>query len=437
MYEGERIREKEMFVELGGPKMPGFELVQYVESGDVEDYRVTLLGPDIKDMKEGERYPYAMIYRVAGEKLEKDLEPVIERRHHEFQGFLQGYMHLNQRYDIWIRISKDAIKRGLSSLKEIAKATIFLYKSELPFIEKMEAIYITDGEEVRTRLEEAMKVYKARDERIKALHDEDVEEFYSCLLCQSFAPTNVCIIAPDRVSLCGSVTWFDARAGYKVDPDGPNSRVPKGECLDPVGGEYRGVNEFAAKRSSGAFTRIKLYSFFEYPHTSCGCFEVIGFYIPEVEGIGFVGRDFTGITPNGLPFSTMAAQTGGGKQSIGFIGIGIGYFSSPKFLQADGGYTRVVWMPKRLKERVKEGIPEEMFGKIATEDDVSDLDGLRRWLLEKEHPVVKLWKREEKEEEKEEVPEVPVEVPVSGAGIRIVLKNAKITIDKVIVKRYG
>lgn len=450
MYEGERVREKDMFVELAGPKSFGFELVQVVSANELEDGKATVIGPDIKDMKEGERYPYAMIYKVAGKDLEKDLEAVIERRQHELQGYIQGYMHLNQRYDIWIRISKDAVKKGLTSLTQIAKATMKLFKSELPFIEKMEAVYITDEAEVNKRREDAMKVYAARDERARGLHDEDVDTFYGCTLCQSFAPTNVCIVTPDRVSLCGAMTWFDTRASAKVDPEGPNFAVPKGECLDPVGGEYSGINEKAVQLSGGAYSRIKLHSFFEYPHTSCGCFEVIGFYVPELNGLGFVDRGFTEVTPNGLPFSTMAAQTGGGKQTYGFLGIGIGYFRSPKFLQADGGFKKVVWLPKKLKERIKDGIPQDLYDKIATEENATDLASLKKFLEENSHPVVATWKKEEKAEE------VPVEVeaeassaqqlmsmpigamgaiPAGGGGIRLILKNAKVKIDKVIVKK--
>ncbi|MHC1567232.1 MAG: CO dehydrogenase/CO-methylating acetyl-CoA synthase complex subunit beta [Candidatus Syntropharchaeia archaeon] len=468
MYEGERVRKGDMYVELGGPDRPGFELVQYVENPDeVNDGEVTLIGPDLLEMEEGSKQPFAMIYKMAGEKLEKDLEPVIERRNHEFQPYIQGYMHLNQRDEIWIRISKDAIKKGLKSLKEIGKATIMLFKSELPFIEKMEAIYITDEEEVKKRLEEARKVYEARDARTRGMLDEDVEEFYQCTLCQSFAPTNVCVVTPNRVSLCGAMTWFDCRASAKVDPEGPNAAIPKGECLDPIGGEYSGVNEAAVRLSGGEYSRIKLHSFFDCPHTSCGCFEVAGFYIPEVDGIGWTNRAYTGPTPIGLPFSTIAGQVGGGRQVIGFLGIGIEYFRSPKFLQADGGWKRTVWMPKELKERVKDGIPEDLYDKIATEEDATDVESLKKFLKEKNHPVVtgvvrdvdgtqitKGWVEEVEEVQAapEEAPPAPAAAPVSisgtmpqlpipsvapgaGGGIKLILKNANVTIEKIIIKK--
>ena len=64
------------------------------------------------------------------------------------------------------------------------------------------------------------------------IHDEDVDLFYGCSLCQSFAPTSVCVITPDRIALCGAINWFDGRAAAKVDPEGPQFAIEKGECLD-------------------------------------------------------------------------------------------------------------------------------------------------------------------------------------------------------------
>jgi acetyl-CoA decarbonylase/synthase complex subunit beta len=297
-------------------------------------------------------------------------------------------MHLNQRYDIWMRMGKSLQKKGVTKWEEIFKPIIELYKAEMPFIEKMEVTIVTDPEKVKEEKEKAMAIYKARDERAKGLHDEDVDVFYGCTLCQAFAPTSACVVSPDRPSLCGAITWFDGRAAAKVDPEGPQFPITKGTAVDAVAGEYAAVNEMAAKRSGGEYSVMKLYTFFDAPHTSCGCFETIGFYMPEVDGIGLADRDFKGATPNGLPFSTMAGQTGGGKQVVGFLGMGILYYFSNKFLQADGGWRRIVWMSEKLKERVKAGIPDEMLPKIATEKDATDIASLKAFLLKVDHPVV-------------------------------------------------
>ncbi|MCW3128652.1 MAG: CO dehydrogenase/CO-methylating acetyl-CoA synthase complex subunit beta [Methanophagales archaeon] len=467
MYEGERVRKAGMYVELGGQNKPGFELVLFEPDPEqIKDGEVSLIGPDLEDMEEGGNFAYAMIYKVYGEQIEKDLEAVIERRNHEYQSYIQGYMHLNQRAEIWVRISKEAVKKGLKSLKQIGKATIMLFKAELPFIEKMEATFITDEEEVERRLEEAIRIYEARDVKTRGLHDEDVDEFYQCTLCQSFAPTNVCVVSPDRIALCGAMSWFDSRAAARIDPEGPNAPIPKGECIDPIGGEYTGVNDAAVRLSSGEYDSIKLHSFLEKPHTSCGCFEVAGFYIPEVDGIGWVHRGSKVIdTPIGLPFSTIAGSVGGGKQVKGFLGIGIQYFYSPKFIQYDGGWRRVVWMASDLKARVVEAIPEEMKDKIATEKEVKTIEDLREFLQRVDHPVVKGvirnvdgeritegWAAAAEAEAKvppavveegvssaSQVPLTSIPMMASGAGgnspIRIILKDADISIGKIIVKR--
>jgi len=453
MFEGERVRKDDMYVELAGPKSRGFELVNAVETDEIEDGKFTLIGPDISDMEEGGRYPLAMIYRIAGELVEPDLEAIVERRNHDFQNYIQGVMHLNQRYDVWLRINKDSIAKGLNSFEDIAKATMMLFSNELPFIEKIEATYITYMEKVEEELAKAMERYAARDERTRNLHDEDVDTFYGCSLCQSFAPTSVCVITPDRIALCGAINWFDGRAAAKVDPEGPQFPIEKGELLDEIGGEYSGVNETAMSRSGGEYNRIKIHSFFEFPHTSCGCFEVVGFYMPEVDGIGWVDRDFTGMAPNGLAFSTMAGQTGGGKQVIGFLGVGVNYFRSPKFIQADGGWNRVVWMPKVLKDKVLADIPAEIVDKVATEEDAQDLDTLKEFLKEKDHPVVNNWGADEDEEVDEDeesngtstamqafgmpdpamLQNLPPMTGGGSGGIKITLKNAKVSIDKIIL----
>lgn len=456
MFEGERIRKDGMHVELSGPKSKGYELVRATPMDEIEDGKFTLIGPDLSEMEEGSRHPFAMIYKIAGELVEEDLESIVERRNHDFQNYIQGLMHLNQRYDVWIRVSKDAVAKGLTSFEPIAQAAMMLFKNELPFIEKVEAVYVTDLAEIEKEMDNVKAIYKSRDDRTRNLHDEDVDTFYGCTLCQSFAPSNVCVITPDRISLCGAINWFDGRAAAKVDPEGPQFAIPKGDVIDIEAGEYSGVNDLAKSLSSGEYDRINLHSFFDYPHTSCGCFEVVGFYIPEVDGIGWVDRDYAGVAPNGLPFSTMAGQTGGGKQVVGFLGIGINYFRSPKFIQSDGGWDRVVWMPKHLKDRVLADIPADIAEKVATEEDAADLDSLKNFLTTKDHPIVQRWEEEveEEPEAEEEVQEtatfaappmmqnampmqgMPMMMPSSSTGgVKIILKNAKVSIEKVIIQK--
>jgi len=447
IYEGERIRWAQAHMELGGPRVDKkFELVRAKPLEEVKDGEIKVIGPDIKDM-EKRSYPIGIYIEVAGKEVEEELEGVIERRIHEYCNYIEGLMHVNQRYDVWLRLSEKSYKKGLNSFKLIGKVLYRLFKSELPFIEKIQITFITDPKKVDEMYDMALKVYEARDARARGLRDEDVEEFYGCNLCQSFAPTHSCVITPQRYANCGAISWFDGRAAARVDPKGPIFKIPKGECLDPFRGEYSGANESLKKNTMGEITRVWLYTAFGYPHTSCGCFEAVAFYIPEVDGLGIVHRGFKEKTVNGLTFSVLADSTAGGRQVDGFHGISFEYMRSPKFLQADGGWNRIVWMPESAKERVKDFIPKEVVDKIATEKDVSNIAELKAFLKEKGHPVVERWKAEVVEAPVEEA--VPAEAseaealitapalaatPIAG-GFKIILKNAKIHAKKVRIRR--
>lgn len=386
-YEGETVRKDDMQVEFGGPKAKAkFELVTLKSADEIEDGKVEIIGPDMSDVPEKTTLPLAIMIDIAGEDLEKDMEPVIERRMHLYSNYIEGLYHMNQRNDIWIRFNKDSFKKGLTSLKEVGEILIFLYQSELMAIEKMQITFVTEEAKVVELLAEANKIYEERDKRLKGLKEEDVEEFYGCVLCQSFAPTHICTITPERIANCGAINWFDGRAAYKLDPEGPIFAIPKGDCIDAVRGEFSGVNQNSAERSLGEYDRVYLHSAFECPHTSCGCFQSICFYIPEVDAFGLVHRDFAGPTVTGEPFSRMAGTTSGGRQVEGSLGMALEYLRSPKFLYADGGMYRMVWMPKEIKERYKENIPDDIYDKIATEDDALDADALTAFLEKVGHP---------------------------------------------------
>jgi len=443
IYEGERIRRKDMHIELGGPNNEAkFELVRVRGLDEIEDGKITVIGPDIKDMKEGESRPFGIYVEVAGKEVEEELEGVIERRIHEYCNYIEGFMHLNQRYDIWLRLNKKSFEKGLNSFQYIGKVLQRLFKSELPIIEKIQITFITEPEKVREMWKAALSVYEARDARARGLKDEEVDKFYGCTLCQSFAPTHVCVITPQRYSNCGAISWFDGRASARIDPKGPVFEVDRGELLDPVKGEFSGINEAVKKKSLGEVNRVWLYTAFDYPHTSCGCFEGVAFYIPEVDGFGIVHRGFRDVTVNGLPFSTLADSTAGGRQINGFHGISIEYMRSPKFLQADGGWNRVVWMPSEVKERVKNFVPPEVIDKIATESQAKSVDELKAFLEVNKHPVAERWEKAPAEvpaeAEAREVPAVPLAelpaIPIAAGGFKIILKDAKIYAKRVIIR---
>jgi len=456
MHEGERVRKPQMYFEFGGLKVDKkWELVRTRGKEEITDARIIIEGPDISELAEGGSYPLGILVEVSGEKVERDIEGVLERRLHYFLNYIEGVMHVNQRYDIWIRFTKTAYEKGLNSLELFGKALIWLYKTSFPILEKVQVTFYTDKEKVSKNLDEAMKIWGERDKRARSLMDENVEDFYGCIMCQSFAPSHMCVITPNRTGSCGSISWFDARAASNIDPNGPNFAIKKGNVIDTEKGIYEGVNSTLQEKSLGSVQSVSIYSMFENPHTSCGCFEGIAFYIPELDGVGIVHRDYRDETVNGLTFSAMAANTSGGVQSPGFNGIALEYLRSPRFLKPDGGWNRVVWMPSEIKERVKDSIPKEIIDKIATESDAKNLVEIKTFLESKNHPIIQRWKDKQAESTKSEetvsesesktdleIPTSPetviqsptIQLPATG-GFKIILKNAKITAEKVIIKR--
>jgi acetyl-CoA decarbonylase/synthase complex subunit beta len=448
IFEGERIRRNDMQVELGGPTVKEkFELAKVKPLDQIEDGKVTIIGPDLKDMKEGGAYPLGILVEAAGAKLDQGLEGVIERRIHGYLNYIEGFMHLNQRYDIWIRLGKKSFQKGLNSFEPIGKVLYRLFKSELPIIEKVQITFITDTAKLDELYPEAIQAYETRDAKARGLKDEDVDTFYGCTLCQSFAPSHVCVITPQRYSNCGAISWFDGKASASIDPKGPVFAIDRGEIINAEKGEFSGVNETVKKRSMGEVNQVWLYTAFDHPHTSCGCFEAVTFYIPEVDGLGVVNRSFKGAAVNGLPFSTLADSTAGGRQIDGFHGMSIEYMRSKKFFAADGGWNRIVWVPKEVKEKVKDFIPPEIVDKVATEEDAKNVDELKAFLKAKDHPVVARWVAEEVPAEQAEAVQVTEEaagtmmpvataasLPIMAGGFKIILKDAKIYANKVIIQ---
>jgi acetyl-CoA synthase len=329
--------------------------------------------------------------------MQPDFEGVLERRVHYFVNYGEGLWHVAQRDLCWLRISKDAKEKGFK-FKDYGEILIAKYKSEFPaIVDRVEVIIYTEEDKVNEKLAEARESYHARDERMGGLTDESVEEFYSCLLCQSFAPNHVCVVTPERVGLCGAVSWLDAKASFEITPTGPNQPLQKEGVIDEEKGIYRSLNEFVYTASNKTVEEVALYTLMELPMSSCGCFEAIMAIVPEANGLMVTTREHTGMTPCGMTFSTLAGSVGGGVQSPGFMGIGKRYIISKKFIKADGGISRIVWMPKDLKETLRaemtkiaedEGLGSDFVDKIADETVGTSTEEILSFLEEKEHPAL-------------------------------------------------
>jgi len=397
-FEGERVRKEDMYVQFGGKYTDAFELLRMKPMDEVEDGKLEVVGPEIEDMKEGEAYPLGILVEVAGREFQEDFESVLERRIHEYISCANGIFHMGQRSIVWVRISKEAHEKGFK-IKDFGE--ILLAKMHTDFskiVDRVQVKVFTDAKEIKSVLKQALKAYDERDDRIGGMTDEDVDEYYSCTLCQSYAPDHVCIVTPQRLGLCGAYTWLDCKASHQIDPHGPNEPVEKGECLDPVLGQWKNINNYVAVKSNGNLKKFSAYSMLVDPMTSCGCFECITGLVPEANGVMIVDRDYQGMTPAGMKFSTLAGQIGGGIQTPGFIGMGRIYISSPKFISADGGQKRIVWMNKDLKDIVAERLKKQlddmdlsdMFDKIATEEDAEEPAVLVEYLTKVGHPALEM-----------------------------------------------
>jgi len=397
-FEGEVIRRKDMRIDIDGASSDCFELVRMKEPQDVEDHKITVIGDDIDAFPVGGKMQLGTIVEVAGKAMQSDFEPVLERKFHAFLNCIEGVMHTGQRDMIRVRVSNSAFDAGFR-VRHFGEVLYAKLKSDYDtVIDKVQVTLVTDPAKLKELRAEANKSYDARDARLKSLTDESVDVFYNCIMCQSFSPSHVCVVTPERLGLCGAVSWLDAKATNELDPNGPCQLVTKKRVIDENLGAYEDVNESVAKYSHGALTNVTLYSILQDPMTSCGCFECICGIEPLSNGVSIVNREHKGLTPLGMTFSEMASMTGGGVQTPGFMGHGKHFIASKKFLKAEGGIGRIVWMPAELKNQVRSKLDEtakELYGienftdLIADETVVEgDPEALLNFLTEKGHPVL-------------------------------------------------
>ncbi len=398
-FEGERVRKEQLYVEFGGKSSTSFEYLTTKKSEEVEDAKIELIGPDIDQIEKDKKFmPLAIVVEVSGRKMQKDFEPILERQIHRFVNYAMGLMHIGQRDMNWIRVSHDAFNKGFR-LKHIGIILhAMLHQEYSAIVDKVQVKIYTKESDVNKLLPEAKRVFDERDERMSGMNDESVDTFYSCTLCQSFAPNHVCIITPERLGLCGAYSWLDGKASYEITPTGPNQPILKGQTLDEKLGQWKNTNDFLYQKSNKVIEKVSMYSLMDSPQSSCGCFECIVAIIPEANGVMIVNRDYAGMTPSGMTFTTLAGSVGGGVQTPGFLGVGKLYIVSKKFISAEGGLKRLVWMPKELKEllgdRLKKRAQDlgepDLIDKIADETQAVTQEELLSFLEKAKHPALEM-----------------------------------------------
>ncbi len=395
-FEGERIRGEDIYMEAGGGKTQAVELTIMKDMNEIEDGNIELFGPDLKDLEPGTRVPLGILVEVAGRKMQSDFEPILERQIHHLINYAQGMMHIGQRDIAWFRIGKGAVEKGFS-LKHFGSILHAKYHQDFGgVLDKVAVKIFTDKDKVADLLAQAKDKYKVRDARVEGMTDEDESIFYSCTLCQSFAPSHVCVVTPERTGLCGAYNWLDCKASFEINPTGPNQPIEKGKVVDERLGQWEGVNNFVQQASRGKVQKYNAYSIMDDPMTSCGCFECIAAVLPIANGVMSVDRDYKGPTPCGMKFTTLAGSAGGGNITPGFVGHSKLYIGSKKFVAAEGGILRLVWLPKNLKEALTDKINKlgeeagvsNLASRIADETIGVTEDEIMPFLQEKEHPAV-------------------------------------------------
>ena len=397
-FEGEIIRRGDMQVEVDGSRVDCFELVQTKEAAEIEDHKIEVVGPELDEVPVGSKISLSYTIEVAGKAMQPDFESVMERKIHAWINCIEGVMHTGQRDMIRVRISKADFEAGFR-FKHIGEVLYAKVKSEFEaVVDKCQVKIVVDAEKNKELRARANEVFNKRDARLASMTDESVDTFYTCIMCQAFSPSHVCIVTPERLGLCGAVSWLDAKATQELDPAGPCQPILKEGCQDERLGRYDSMDAAVNKYSQGAVEKITLYSLFQDPMTSCGCFECICGVEPVSMGVVITCREHAGMTPLGMSFSEMASMTGGGVQTPGFMGHGKHFISSKKFIAAEGGPGRIVWMPKMLKEQMRERLDAtalEMYGVENFTDMVADEtvctedpEELLNYLSEVGHPVL-------------------------------------------------
>lgn len=397
-FEGERVRGENIYLECGGGRTTMLEWVTSKPGESIIDGKVEVIGPEIADVPSGSKLPLAIVVEVSGRQMQDDYEPILERQVHHLINYAQGVMHIGQRDMAWLRVSKDAVAKGFRLVHIGLLLHAKLHQDFGRIFEKLQVKLFTREAEVSELLHKAKSAYASRDARIEGMTDETTDTFYSCLLCQSFAPSHVCVISPERTGLCGSYNWMDCKASYEINPTGPNQPVTKGATIDARLGQWQGVNDFVFKASRGNIDHYNFYSIISDPMTACGCMECISAVLPLCNGVMTVNREHSGMTPSGMKFTTLAGTIGGGITTPGFVGHSKYNVTQRKFLSAEGGLKRLVWMPKLLKEEIADrfnkraaeiGIPD-LLTRIADETVGVTEEDILAFLTEHNHPALSM-----------------------------------------------
>ncbi len=176
-FEGERVRRQDMRVEFGGRNARAFEYLRMADFDEVEDGKITVVGPSFDDVDEGAAMNLGIVVEVAGRKMQEDFEPVLERQMHYFVNGASGVQHIGQRDITWIRLSKGAVEKGFT-LRHIGDILYARFHDDFgSIVDKVQVTIYTEEKPFEAWLERAREAYTARNIRLADMVDESVDEF--------------------------------------------------------------------------------------------------------------------------------------------------------------------------------------------------------------------------------------------------------------------
>lgn len=333
-----------------GACLAGVELTTTGEG--IVDGQIAVMGPDL-DSGLRANCPYAMLIEVSGRKMQPDFEPVLERQIETIFNEIDGVVHRGQRAMATVRIAQAAIDKGLR-LRHLGEILHARYHNEYgKILSRVQITFLTEPTKIQTLRDRAQAIYERRDRRLDSLSDEDVDTFYTCNLCQTIAAGHVCVISPEHPGACGAVDWMDARAAVAIRPIGPNKPVKKEGLIDARLGQWESVNQIVRQESGGAMEAYSLYSMMQDPGSSCGDFECITAMLPLVNGVMMMEHSYDGMSPSGMDWEAMYEVVGAGMPVPGFLGHSKRVLHRSKFISAEGGWRRIVWMNHTLREELR------------------------------------------------------------------------------------
>ena len=243
---------------------------------EVIDGKVEVVGPDFSAIPAQGNMNVGVVIKVAGRSMQSDFEPVLERQIHYFVNGASGIQHVGQRDIAWIRISNAAADKGFS-LADFGKILHARFHADFgAIVDKVQVTIYTDPAEFDKWLENARETYDFRNKRLADLTDDKVEEFYSCTLCQSFAPEPRLRGQPAALGLVRRVQLAGLQSLVQHQPDRPEPADQTGQA-DRLQQGLLGRHERIRQRSvrTAWSNEVSMYSIMENPMTACGCFECI------------------------------------------------------------------------------------------------------------------------------------------------------------------